>query len=99
MEEKMDISMIRKMLVEEIHPKELAVLIDELLFEYNSMYARLQVLGDDGYYTLHEHTGAFLFYMRELRNALWKIGELYPQEKPLELFTDEIPAFSPVSAV
>ncbi len=74
MEPKIDMTLIEKILVEEIHPAEFAALIDEFFFEFFLMYARLQVPCNEQYQPLPKQTGAFLFYMRELRNALWNAG-------------------------
>lgn len=60
---------LETLFLEDISPKTLAKLLDELLCDYMTMLVKIQ-LSDNKDKTIHERTDEFIFYLKLLRDIL-----------------------------
>ncbi len=70
MKEKVCLEPLKKYLSEEISPKQLSHLLDELSFDYSQKMIALCSKGDEPDLYIHEETSSFLYHLKRLRDVL-----------------------------
>ncbi len=72
MKEKVYIKPLKKYLSEEISPKQLSRLLDELSFDYFQKIIELHLPNDESDLYIHEETCNFLYHLKRLWDVLRK---------------------------
>ncbi len=72
MKEKIYLIPLKKYLSEEISPKQLAHLLDELTFDYSQKIIELHLTNNESDIYVHEETSNFLYHLKRLRDVLKK---------------------------
>ncbi len=72
MKEKIYLKPLKKYLSEDISPKQLSHLLDELSFDYSQKIIELHLANDESDLYIHEETCNFLYHLKRLRDVLKK---------------------------
>ncbi len=72
MKEKTYLEPLKIYLSEEISPKQLSHLLDELAFDYSQKIVLLDLAGGETALYIHEETSHFLYHLKRLRDVLRK---------------------------
>ncbi len=72
MKGKMYFKPLKKYLSEEISPKQLSHLLDELSYDYSQKIIELYSMNNESDLYIHEETRSFLYHLKRLRDVLKK---------------------------
>jgi chromosome segregation and condensation protein ScpB len=70
MKRKKKLNSLKKFLSEDISPKQLAEVLDELLYDYSRINLHIRHLKDDKHMYVHPEATEFLYWIKSLRDIL-----------------------------